>query len=283
MAQSDVSAHADHFAALGHGDRLAALDAIFEADDDPVAFSTIRDHTTFSDPGRLAYHLRQLEPTFVDHSSDGYELTRRGWNAARTIRLGLFDTDERSATHDVDGDCVRCGGDLRLGYDDRSAAVACRDCDAWFVRYLVSPGGIADRDPAGVQTLLDHRCRALRRAGNRGVCHLCAGVADRRLVAGTGPYGHPAHVAYDCDRCKVSFTSTLGAAHAAHPELVAFATDHGIDVTRPLWELAFAFDADAVEVLDADEPRATLALAADGDSVELTVGAGGGVVAVDHA
>lgn len=286
MAQSDVSAHADRFAALGHDDRLAALDAIFRADEATVSFSTIRDAVGVRDPGRLAYHLRQLEPAFVKHDAAGYGLTRRGWNAAWVLRAGRFAEFPSSTEYPLDDACVRCGGSLVLGYDDQFGVVACRDCERWFVRYMLSPGGLDGRSDREVVDLLDHRARELRRAGNRGVCHVCAAPIERHLVADPQRYGHPVHVAYDCDRCRCTFTSTVGAAHVAHPDVVAFGQEHGLDVTdRPLWTLPFAFRVDCIEgrsAGDDGELQATVQIAGDGESLELTVGAGGRVTDVER-
>jgi len=179
---------------------------------------------------------------------------------------------------------VRCGGSLVLGYDDQFGVVACEDCECWFVRYLLSPGGVEQRTPDGVARILDHRCRELRRACNRGVCQVCAGTVERHLVADPDRYGHPLHVVYECDRCKCLFTSTVGAAHVAHPAVVAFSRNHGLGVVeRPLWTLGFAFDPEALSVLDTDEPRAELTVAADDATLALTVGRDGGVESTERS
>lgn len=277
----DVSTHADAFALLGHQDRLGIVAALFAAEGD-VSFSSLREEVGVYDTGRFHYHLSELQPAFVEGGDDGYRLTRRGRRAARVVLRESLTEDPDAEEIDREEACVRCGGEVVLAYGDQFGTVACRDCGHWFVRTLLPPAAVATADPERVATVLDHRARGLRRAGNRGVCPLCGGVMVRELATEPDHFGHGVHVTYDCERCDARFGSTVGAAHVGHPDVVAFARDHGVPVAeRPLWTLAFAFDPVAVALVD-DAPRAELRVSADDATLSLTVGTDGGVESAER-
>lgn len=266
------------FSLVGHEVRLGILEAVFEAGEDAVAFSTIRDAVCIRDPGRLNYHLTELHPHFLERTDEGYVLQRPGSVAVRLVRAGRL-TDDGHLLESAVGDCLRCGGELVLAYDpSQFGVVACRDCRRWFVRWLLPPGALAGRDASGIATVLDERCRSARRLGNAGVCPLCTGPMSANLTQ-DDQFDHPAALSYACESCACEFDSTVGAALVGHPAVVAFHHDHGIDVTdRPLWELPVAFDPDLVSVLDSGPPRVELARTLAGDRLRCIVGEDGTVI-----
>lgn len=272
------------FALLGQEIRLQVVRALFAADPGadgrPIPFSEIADAVELRDAGHLYYHLDSLCPHFVEHCEDGYRLRRPGRRAIRLLRSGALTADADPDPMALADDCVRCGGGLELRYDDGFARVVCPDCGRWFVRFRFPAGGFAGRDADGVAAAFDARCRAARRLGNRGVCPLCSGPMDRRLVTGSSDcFGHPANLRYACGRCGCGFNSTVGAALADHTAVVSFLDDHGIDPgDRPLWALPFAFDPDCVGFQRADPPGAILTLHEDAERLRVVVGLDGAVI-----
>lgn len=267
------------FALLGQEIRMGVLEALFEADRERLPFSAIADAVGLRDPGHLHYHLEELRPHFVERTESGYRLARPGYTAIRAIRAGALTDRGELGPVALDGDCVLCGGDRELRYRDGFGVVVCPDCRSWFVRYPFPPGGLVDREPAAIPDVLDARCRSIRRLGNAGVCDRCGGAMDRRLVPGSpAPFGHPANVRYRCHRCDCRFDSTVGAALVGHPAVVGALRKRGIDAREPhLWDLAFAYDAERLTVVDRDPVAVELTVPADGGAVVLTVGDDGGV------
>lgn len=287
------------FALLGSDLRLALLRALFDADGGPLAFSDLKARVDAADSGRVNYHLGRLEPHFVERTPDGYRLRRPGYRAVRVLRAGALTGDadldptpldgvavggSSGAARPSDGDCVRCGGRLELRYSDGFAAVVCPDCANWFVRYAFPPGGLDGRTPGEVAAALDAECRSVRRRASAGVCPMCGGRADSRLVAAPPRrFDHPAHVTYECEQCRCRLDSTVGAAVAEHPAVVAFHHDHGRDaLAPPLWALPFAFDPNALAVVAESPPRARLSVELDGDELRLVVDETGAVVGTER-
>lgn len=254
----EVVSPSDAFALLGHEIRLDVLRVLFEASGGPLGFADLRRRVGVRDSGRVNYHITELRPHFVERTDEGYALRRPGYNVVRVLRAGTVTSAGELDPVALDADCVRCDGRPELRYRDQFALVGCPECGHWFVRYVFPPGALADRSADEVAAALDQRCRSLRRLGNAGVCELCSGPMTRRL-APDECFGHAANVVYECERCGCQFHSTVGAALADHPAVVALHHDHGVDLReRRLWGLGFAFDSDRLAVVESD-PR-TVAL-----------------------
>lgn len=192
----------------------------------------------------------------------------------RLTRQGTVDP------HPLD-DCVRCSGTCLLHCHDQYAAVTCPDCGHWFVRHGFPPGGLADRSADDVADVLDARCRTAHRLGNAGVCPLCSGRMTRKL----GPddqFGHAAAVAYECTRCDCAFDSTVGAAFVGHPAVVAFHRRHGVDWHARLWELEFAYDPNALSVLERGPTSVAWGVEYDDERLVLKVDSDARVVESRH-
>lgn len=63
---------------LGEETRLGILWAVWEAEDDAVPFSVIRDRVGNPDSGSFNYNLDNLREVFLVQSDDGYECRKLG-------------------------------------------------------------------------------------------------------------------------------------------------------------------------------------------------------------
>jgi len=78
-------------------------------------------------------------------------------------------------------------------------------------------------------------------------------------------------VQYECLQCGSEPTSGLDYSLLAHPEVVEFYHDRGVDVReRPLWEVA-TFGTDHERVRSVDPFRATATFGAGDDELAVTV------------
>jgi hypothetical protein len=269
----------DAFALLSNEVRLSILWALFDSPAERASFSEIRARLDVSDPGHINYHLNELRPHFVERTTDGYTLQRPGYTAVRLLYSGEVTDTGMLEPHDLPGDCVRCQGSVQLRYDDGFALVYCTDCTHWFVRYVFAPGALEDRSIDEIATVLDERCRMIRRFGNRGICPMCNASMTSELTDGDC-FGHDVAVEYRCERCGCQFDSTVGAATVSHPAIVAFCHEHGIDVReRRLWELDFAFDPAALTVLRTRPWRVSLGIEYGSERLTLELDEDLGVVA----
>ncbi|MFQ3295876.1 MAG: DNA-binding transcriptional ArsR family regulator, partial [Halobacteriales archaeon] len=98
---------AEAFAAIGNETRLAILEAIWEANERPVAFSDLRETVGMRDSAQFNYHLQQLTDGFVvkvdpneadprgtpssnRRSDGGYDLRNAGEKVVRSVLAGTF-------------------------------------------------------------------------------------------------------------------------------------------------------------------------------------------------
>jgi hypothetical protein len=81
------------FGILANEVRIAVIRELFEAErngDDSRSFSELQSAANADSSAGFAYHLRQLDGTFVTQTDDGYVLTGAGRAAAEFVTDGAF-------------------------------------------------------------------------------------------------------------------------------------------------------------------------------------------------
>lgn len=100
-----------------------------------------------------------------------------------------------------------------------------------------------------------------------------------RTLGPDNQFGHPGAVAYECERCDCAFDSTVGAALAEHPVVVAFRHKHEVAVgAHRLWELEFAYDPKALAVVERGPARVELTMRYDDEYLCIEVDSDGTVI-----
>jgi len=227
------------FDLVGHEIRLDVLVALEEADG-PLPFSDLRERVGTRDSGQFNYHLDKLTDRFVEQRDDGYVLADAGRRLTGAIRAGGFTKALEADPVPVAGECFNCGGDLEARFRDLNVLVTCTECEVDVTEPKVPPGVLQGYRPEEVPDVLDRWVKLSLYTAEFGFCEYCGGRMERSLVrtdgvddveeSGGDDHGIEARGDYECDRCGYRFSGVLDFTLLAHPTVVSFHHDHGIDV-----------------------------------------------------
>jgi hypothetical protein len=268
--KSQVATDAESaFMTLSHDLRLKILLAMWDADGFSLSFSELRKRVGERDSGSFTYHLSELQSNFIAKTDEGYELQYPGHRVLDAIQSGVFHEQVTVGPVELDDDCRECGEKLVFEYDtDYIARIRCPDCGNRALEWPFDPGGIADRTDEEIVSAFDRRTRRIWSCALDGVCPFCAGQVDREVTSQVHEKGacigvieqldrydeyfardHPAVVAVDCEQCSFYSFIPPGVVLLTRPAAISQLHDAGIDLReRPLWDLGFVVDADAVTV-----------------------------------
>jgi hypothetical protein len=285
---------ADALSLVAHELRLEILRALWAAEGHSLSFSDLRSAVGVRDAGQFNYHLSQLTGRFVAHVEDRYELLYPGHRVVDAIQSGVFHRDLAGSEIDVSGTCPDCAGSLAFTYAEFIARIECPDCGETVLGYPFDPGGFEARDDAGVVRAFDRRTRRYWLSATDGVCPVCAGPTDARLVADATTLqaldrydkhfasDQPALVATDCQHCSFYSYVPSGVVLLSHPAVVGALYDRGVDVReKRLWTLPFVVEADRVALAGADPLEVTVTAGPDDEPITATVGADASIRSLD--
>lgn len=283
MTETD---HAAAFAALADPTRVAILRALWEADEHRASFSTLREAAGVADSGKFNYHLDQLTDGFLAKTDDGeYRLRRAGLDVVGSVIAGVYDHDESVGPTPYDEPCPFCGGDTTLSYDGESLTVRCPDPDTTeeTIVSVPAPPSVFSGSLDPVEAARRYT-RSMVETVRSGFCLFCETPATKRIVPNrritdtTKHHGSNPLLQSDCQACGESINVDLGVALTAHPSVVAFHHDRGIDTRRlPVLDTLAAADGDST-VVSEDPVRARVRYVADGDTLTLRVDESGSVL-----
>ncbi|SMO76508.1 DUF7351 domain-containing protein [Halorubrum cibi] len=229
------------FSVLDSEVRLAILDSLYDLTvaSGPIAgnaaYSTIKADVGVEDSGRFSYHLDKLTDQFVTKTESGYRLAESGREVVRLRRTGILTDDPTVEAEPVDGECYRCGGEIRAFYRRGYLVTQCQECIGLIDHELVLDGALASLayPPSGVsgvdiETAFERsHLRSVHtfRAMADGFCPNCGHDVTVTLPPAEGEepgddgYGfrhvnHDGMIRFACDHC--------GRRHIAHP---LYATD----------------------------------------------------------
>jgi len=261
------------FMTLSHDLRLEILLALWEAPGFSLSFSELRSAVGERDSGKFTYNLSELQGHFVAQTDDGYELQYPGHRVLDAIQSGVFHEQAAVDPVELDAECRDCAAALTFEYGtDFIGRVHCPDCGNRALEWPFDPGGTADRDPEEIVNAFDRRTRLIWSCALDGVCPFCAGRIDREFASNVDDHGicigvleeldrydeyfardHPAVVSVDCERCSFYSFIPVGVVLLSRPSITGRLHEAGIDVRRrPLWDLGFVVDADAIGLRMAD-------------------------------
>lgn len=283
------------FAALSDATRVDILRALWDADDDALTFSELRDAVGVRDSGQFNYHLDKLRGLFVAKTKEGYELTLAGKRVNGSIHGGVFDRNAGIEPIPLDRPCPACGGERTLRYEDETVRVECADCSLC-ADLDVPPGVFEGYDRSEIPALATRYFRTTIQQLRNGFCRYCEGrveptvvgidpgvaADDERAIAdpADAPTGDFPLVRYECTRCGAGATVDLGIAVLDEPAVVAFYHDHGTDVQEAWWELV-AWGEERARISGRDPFRATVTYPAGDDRLTVVVDEACAVVSVE--
>jgi hypothetical protein len=284
----------DVFALLGNETRVGILRALWEAHDpaaptSAVPFSELSDRVGADDTGNFNYHLGKLTGHFVRRTDEGYELTAPGFRIVRAVVAGGVTGDPTLPPTPVDATCGRCESPVEMTYEDGLTWVRCTTCEGYWPQrggeifgFGLPPEGLRDRDPDEILratvAYAIHRFETM----SDGVCPECGAAVDASLAAcddhetddgvcDTCGSFFQGVVTYVCGSCKFAWRCPSYAPVSAHPAVVSFYDDHGIEHVPATWEGVRRGLGWREEPLATDPPSLRLTVACRGDRLHLVL------------
>jgi len=168
-----------------------------------------------------------------------------------------------------------------MEYDESVLRITCSGCDREYMSVEFPPSAVESRDDDRLETF-DQWVRHHVLLMNRGVCVWCAGPMPGELRYREDDDEIP-YVTRNCEHCGGFMWTTPGEVILNHPAVVSFFHERGVDVTsRPLWELAFVVDDDAVTVRSEDPWELAVTVACEGDEMNVLVDGDAEVVGIER-
>lgn len=245
---------AEAFSVIGNKTRLSILEALWNAPERPVPFSTLHARIEMRDSAQFNYHLQQLVGQFVRRTEEGYDLRHAGESVIQAVLSGSFNQNP-DREFDVEGRCVACKGVLSARYRDEQIAIGCLDCEQQHGEYAFPPGGLTERTDREVAAAFDQRVRHLHCLAADGVCPACNGKMETTIrYEESCCLRLELQVEHRCSQCRHQLCSTAGLRLLEHSEVVSFYRGHGRDLgSIPYWQLPWCVSDEYVEVLS-EEP-----------------------------
>ncbi len=274
---------AEAFGIVGNETRLAILNALVEAGFGPLSFSELRKEVGMRDGSQFNYHLKKLEGPFVRKTTDGYEIRQAGINVVWSIVEGPFTADPRIEPFPTGGTCVACGGPLLAEYENEMLFVRCSSCDSMLAMGGFPLAGLVDRTDEEVLAAFNHRQRHDFELSTKGVSTWCGGKTTGTLIRNASEVGFALldidatdflkfdlGIRYDCEQCGAWDFGTPGQHILGHPEVLAFHSDHGIDLASvPYWELEWVISNRLTEVIDEDPFRVEVTIPLESEALRV--------------
>jgi|APHM01.1.fsa_nt_gi hypothetical protein len=279
VAQTEPSAAFD---LLSDDTRVAILRALWTGAC-PMTFSELRGAVGVADSGQFNYHLNKLVGQFVSKGDAGYELTTAGSRINGAIEAGSYTTDGVMDPIPLEQPCPACGGARTFRYKDDTAQVECDSC-ALKIRYPVPPSVFADCNRKTIPTVAGEYLRMILDQLASGFCSLCEGPVDQTVcqfsesaigaedVADSRQDPDQAVIVqYECLQCGAQPASILGLDLLAHPAVVSFYYDRGVDLRkRSFWQLS-ALDPGTTQLRGTQPFRAEQTYTVAGDELTMVV------------
>lgn len=264
---------AEAFSLIGDETRVKILEALWNAEESSLRFSTLYDRVPIDTSPQFNYHLNRLTGQFVRKTDAGYELRTAGENVVRAIVAGSFTAHPCLEPFETGDECTRCGDVLTASYDDEQLAVTCPSCGRTHGEYAFPPGGLLERSREEILHAFNQRVRHLHCLAKDGVCPECSGRMRTELVReGDCCLETDLRAEYVCEQCGHSLCSTVGLALLDQSSLVAFYRDHGVDIGAvPYWQLDWCVSDKYVTVRSTDPRRIDVTITCEDETLEVTL------------
>lgn len=268
---------------LGDQTRVDILRAVWEAPEEPVTFTEIRERIGTPDSGKFNYHIGKLRGHFLAAGDDGYRLTQAGREVVRAVVAGTITDRPDTDPEPIDADCVECSGPLQVRYDDR-ARIECSDCGATVMWNEFPPAGLEGRSPGELARAFDRWTQRRFRLAMDGVCPSCASEMATTIEHSDVAEAEDADIAtnHRCTNCDYRARVPLFGHVLTHPAVVSFFHDRDVDIAAlPYWRLQSLARSFTERVVGEDPWLAEVEVEADGDRLVLTLDEELAVVEVD--
>lgn len=288
------------FVALGNEVRVQALQVLGQAES-PLSFTELRERVGIEDPGQFNYHLDKLRGHFIRQVGDKYALRETGSRVVQAVLSGSVTGTASLEPTPLEAPCPYCGASIQIQFAEERVLARCTQCpgtyagsqtDARFLEeaphgtigfFLLPPAGLHDRTPREILDAAVEWTYLEILALANGICSRCSSRVEQNFNvcedhdAATGVCGncnrrHAVLVDYDCTNCtKVEERIPIGLHLLSKTELQSFASNLGINLTRPSWEDNSFLVGYEERDLKSDQFVVRLIYVIDGEQIELTV------------
>lgn len=275
------------FSAIADETRLGIIQALWEAEDESVPFSTLREAVGMADSGQFNYHLSKLVGPFVTQTEEGYSLTEAGKRVNGALASGTYTMETAVSPISLPEPCRACGGAKTFTYEDEAIRIECADCPVtWGAG--VPPAVFEGYDREAFPRVASDYLRSCFHHLASGFCWLCHGpveatvhpapemesadLASENLPATfRGDPGDIPMVDLPCRRCGSTASMTLEYLFLDHPAVASFYHDNGVDLRDELvWNVPHR-SLDNMSIEREGPLRARVTYRADGASLALVV------------
>jgi len=265
----------DLFGQVSHEVRIQVLAELWDADEQTLSFSTLRERVGVRDSGNFNYHLGSLTPELLRRDKNGYTLTYAGRQVVGAAVAGSYTDATELDVGNVDaGACPSCGGRVDTVYEDGDVVMDCRGCGDLIARLPAPPVVIAAHDADALPRVVSDHFQTQSARLTRGFCKLCDGpvTATPTVATDRDALTNPPEldVTFTCQACGDITHLNVGVVTLHFPELRAFLHETGVDIRDCyLWELDFLLKPN-VSVSE-DPFRAEIVVTVDDEALALTV------------
>ncbi len=170
---------ADAFAALSDSNRVAILEALWEADGHEASFSDLRSAVGMRDSGQFNYHLGKLTDQFVRQTDDGtYALSVAGIHVVGSIIGGTYTGETTVEARPADESCPWCGMAAVFAYEDEQFSIECPECDLAMAEMPAPAGVFEPYSPADAPAVGRAYTRNVIHDLFDGFCPFCRGPVE---------------------------------------------------------------------------------------------------------
>ncbi|RRJ28575.1 winged helix-turn-helix domain-containing protein [Halocatena pleomorpha] len=261
----------DVFSILGNETRIDIIQALWQAENDHVSFSELRNRAAVADSGRFNYHLGKLIGTFVQREECRYGLTYAGRRIVGAILDGTYTKRAEIDPFEIGSLCSACGSSLEASYESDQFVVRCPNCAETVLRFAFPPGVLDGRPREEFAETASRWIRAQLSFTVNGVCPNCAGVITHSITRESEQHSRAAGLEYDCKRCQHHATTTVGMHLSYHPAVIALYDEHGIDLNEAFLQ-SYVDNADQCTSVRSENPwRISVSVSLADDELELVV------------
>lgn len=261
----------DAFSILGNETRIDIIQALWQAENDHVSFSELRDHAGVADSGQFNYHLGELVGTFVQRDKCGYGLTYAGQRIIGAICDGTYTQRAEIDPFEIGPSCSGCESTLQASYENDQFIVRCPNCEETVLRFAFPPGVLCGRPREAFAETASRWIRAQLSFTVNGICPNCAGVITHTITADPEQHNGTLGLEYDCERCNHHATATVGLHLSYHPAVIALYDDHDTDLNEEFLQSYVSNDDQSTTVRSENPLRISVTISIGDDELELVV------------
>lgn len=271
---------AEVFRDLGDPTRVGIISAIVSAQragETPLTFAELRHRLDIADSGRFNYHLKQLQPRFVQATDDGYEPRYAAIMAHGLVQARTGTSEIPDLEGSVDRPCIVCDGSPKARYASDRLTLECATYGEQILGIPVPPAVAEDRSLDELIEFAETYGLNQLQLAEEGLCPHCYGsmtttfnsLDESSVDDMPEELIQSVQTQFTCDQCNHTFTIPVRLLVSDHPAVACFHHDHGITLSD--LGMLDSWDAISVESATLEGETATLTFELNGDQLTVAI------------